>query len=484
MAVTERSLAAVAAPPCPLCVDLDGSVVRTDLLLESLLLLLKRNPLYLLRMLLWLARGRAVLKAEIARRVQLDPAALPYNTELLAWLRRERAQGRQLWLCTGANERLANSVAQYLGLFEGVIASDATHNLTGRRKAERLVQSFGFRAFDYCGNERRDLAIWHCSNGAIVVSHGAALGMRVASRVPLLQTFSSGGHRFRAALRALRPHQWAKNVLLFVPLLAAHRAGDLAAFGEVVLAYVAFCLCASSVYVLNDMLDLPSDRAHARKSKRPFASGDLPLRAGFFLVPALLVTAIAVAGALPVPFLLVLAGYYALTTAYSITLKGMIFVDAIALAGLYTLRIVAGAAATGVVPSFWLLLFSVFLFLSLAIVKRYAELDSLRRRGQLQAAGRDYDIGDLPMLESVGISAGYVSVLVLALYVNSPSTLLLYRRPEVLWGLCVLLLYWITRIWMKTHRGKMHDDPVLFAMRDRVSLATGLFAAFVVGLAV
>jgi 4-hydroxybenzoate polyprenyltransferase len=468
----------------PLCVDLDGSVIRTDLLLECLLVLIKRNPVYLLLAALWLARGRATLKAEIARRVQLDPGALPYNTELLQWLRNEHARGRRLWLCTGANEKLAGSVARHLGIFDGVIASDSTHNLTGRLKAEYLVRSFGFREFDYCGNERRDLAIWYCSNGANVVSNGSAVGVRVAARVPLLQTLSSGGDRLRAAWRALRPHQWAKNVLLFVPLLAAHRANDSVAVGNTALGFAAFCLCASSVYVLNDMLDLQADRAHVRKSKRPFASGDLPLWAGFLMVPLLLAISAAIASFLPTSFLLVLGGYYGLTTAYSLALKGMIFIDAIALAGLYTLRIIAGAAAAQVPLSFWLLLFSVFLFLSLAIVKRYAELDALRRRGQLQAAGRDYTVGDLPMLESVGISAGYLSVLVLALYVNSPATLPLYSRPEALWPLCVLLLYWITRIWMKTHRGKMHDDPVVFAMRDRVSLATGLLAALIVGWAV
>jgi 4-hydroxybenzoate polyprenyltransferase len=467
----------------PLCVDLDGSVIRTDLLLECLLALVKRNPIYLLLAAVWWARGPAVLKAEIARRVQLDPTVLPYNTELLLWLRNEHARGRQLWLCTGSNERLAGAVARHLGIFSGVIASDSTHNLTGRLKAECLVRSFGFREFDYCGNERRDLATWYCSNGAIVVSNGSALGMRVATRVPLLQTFASGGDRLSAALRALRPHQWAKNVLLFVPLLAAHRASDPVAIGNAVLGFVAFCLCASSVYVLNDMLDLQADRAHARKCRRPFASGDLPLWVGFLMVPALLVVAAAIAAFLSTQFLLVLGAYYILTSAYSFVLKGMIFIDAIALAGLYTLRIIAGAAAVRVPLSFWLLLFSVFLFLSLAMVKRYAELDALRRRGQLQAAGRDYDIGDLPMLESVGISAGYVSVLVLALYVNSPATMPLYRRPEALWPLCVLLLYWITRVWMKAHRGRMHDDPVIFALRDRVSLATGLLAALIVALA-
>ena len=468
----------------PLCVDLHGSLLRTDLLLEGWLTLVKRNPLYVLLSLLWLLHGKAVLKAEVARRIRFNPEALPYNSEVLQWLRSERARGRRLWLCTGANEVFAARVAGHLGIFEGVLASDATHNLTGRAKAECLVRSFGFQEFDYCGDERRDLPIWYCSGGAIVVSHGGTLASRVGSRVPLLGSFSVGGHRVRATWRALRPHQWAKNVLVFVPLLAAHRAGDALVLGKVALAFVAFCLCASSVYVLNDMLDLQADRAHLRKSRRPFASGDLPLGMGFLLVPALLTGAALIAAFLSPGFLAVMGGYYVLTTAYSFALKGMIFIDALALAALYALRIGAGAAAAGVPLSFWLLLFSVFLFLSLAIVKRYAELDALRRRGQLQAAGRDYDVDDLPMMESVGISAGYVSVLVLALYVNSPATLLMYRRPEALWPLCLLLLYWITRMWMKTHRGKMHDDPLVFAMRDRVSLATGLLAALIVGLAI
>lgn len=478
MAVTQSSLTR------PLCVDLDGSVIRTDLLLECLLVLVKRNPAYLFLAALWLIRGRAALKEEIARRVRLDPTTLPYNTELLGWLRNEHARGRPLWLCTAENEKLAGAVAGHLGIFAGVIASDSTHNLTERLKAECLVRSFGFREFDYCGNERRDPAIWYCSNGAIVSSDGSAVGVRGAARVPLSHTFLSAGDRLRAALRALRPHQWAKNVLLFIPLLAAHRVANSAALSNTVLGFAAFCLCASSAYVLNDMLDLQADRAHERKYRRPFASGNLPLWAGFILAPALLAASGLIGGVLSRQFLLLLGGYYILTTAYSLALKGMIFIDAFALAGLYTLRIIAGAAAAGVPLSFWLLLFSVFLFLSLAIVKRYAELDTLRRRGRLQAAGRDYDVSDLPLLESVGISAGYISVLVLALYVNSPATLPLYGRPEALWPLCALLLYWITRIWMKTHRGKMHEDPVVFAMRDRVSLATGLLAALIVALAV
>ena len=417
----------------PLCVKLDGSVLRTDVLLEGFLSLLKRNPVYGLWALLWRLRGRAVLKAEIERRVPLDASSLPYNRELLVWLRSERERGRQLWLCTGADELLAHSVARHLGIFEGVISPDSLHTLAG------------------------------------YVSVPVSLG--------------AGGHRLRAIWRALRPHQWAKNLLLFVPLLAAHRANDTVALGRAVEAFIAFCLCASSVYVLNDLLDLQADRVHERKCKRPFASGELPLRVGFMLVPALLAAATLLAGLLSPTFLAALGSYYLLTSAYSFALKGMIFIDAIALAALYTLRIIAGAAATAVPLSFWLLLFSVFLFLSLAVVKRYAELDALRRRGRLHAAGRDYDIEDLPLMESVGISAGYLSVLILALYINSPSTLQMYRHPQALWPLCLLMLYWVTRTWMKTHRGKMHDDPVVFAMRDRVSLATGLLGALIVGMA-
>ena len=468
----------------PLCVDLDGSVVRTDLLFESFLLLLKRNPAYVFLAVLWLLRGRAVLKAEIARRVHLDLATLPYDAELLTWLRSERARGRRIWLCTGANEDLASAVAAHLGIFDGVIASDARSNLVGRAKAQRLVQSFGHRNFDYCGNEWRDLAIWGRSGGAIVVGSGRALALQVAAQAQVLQTFSRAPGRARAIVRALRPHQWAKNALLFVPLLAAHRANDLNAVAQTALAFVAFCLTASSVYVLNDLLDLQADRAHVRKCRRPFASGELSVATGLGLAPVLLAAGAILASFLTPEFRLTLAGYYTVTMAYSLGLKGMMLIDALSLAGLYTLRVIAGAAAAQVPLSFWLLLFSVFLFLSLALVKRYAELDSLRRRGQLQAAGRGYQVEDLPLLETLGISAGYLSVLVLALYINSPATVPLYRHPEAIWPLCVIMLYWITRIWMKTHRGKMHDDPVVFALQDRVSMATGLLAALTVSLAV
>ena len=424
MAVSARVLAS------PLWIDLDGTLIRSDLLLESLLLLLKRNPLYLFLVVSWLLRGgKPKLRAELAARVELNAAALPYNKDLVAWLRGERNAGRALWLCTSADVRLAERVAQHLELFDGVIERD-----------------------------------------------GAELSV--------LPIFTTGGNRFRAILRALRPHQWAKNVLILVPLFTAHRLGDLDALAAGLAAVVAFCLCASSVYLLNDMLDLEADRGHPRKSKRPFASGELSLATGFVLAPALLFLAALIAAFLPGKFQFFLAAYYVLTFTYSVKLKRMLLVDAVALAGLYTLRIMAGAGAVLVPLSFWLLLFSVFLFLSLAFVKRYAELDALRRQQRLQALGRGYRVEDLAVLQSFGTAAGYLSVLVLALYINSPEIEPLYHRPKAIWMLCVLMLYWISRVWMTAHRGGMHDDPVVYALKDRVSLGIGLLAAITVAVAI
>jgi 4-hydroxybenzoate polyprenyltransferase len=433
----------------PLCVDLDRALVRSDVQLESTLQLLKRNALYVFLMVLWFFRyGKAGLKSRIAARVSLRAAVLPYNQELLAWLKAERARGRSLWLCTDADEKLVGPIAQHLGIFEGCIASDARGNVVPP-KPERLVERFGAGGFEYCGSEWRSRGDW-----------------------------------LRPLIRALRPHQWTKNVLVLVPLLAAHQMGDLEALANALLGTVAFCLCASSVYVLNDMLDLEADRAHPRKSKRPFAAGSLALTTGFWLVPTLLGAAALIAAFLPQKFQLALGAYYVLTASYSFALKKMLLIDAVALAGLYTLRVIAGAGAATVALSFWLLLFSVFLFLSLAFVKRYAELDSLRRQQRLQAVGRGYHVEDLSVLQSLGTAAGYLSVLVLALYINSPDIQPLYHHPKVIWTLCVLMLYWISRVWMTAHRGKMHDDPVVYALKDRVSLMLGLLAAVAVAIAV
>jgi 4-hydroxybenzoate polyprenyltransferase/phosphoserine phosphatase len=477
-----NSAVEVAAPP--LCVDLDGTLIRSDLLLESLMLLIRRNPLYLFRAVFWLLAGKAAFKAEIARRVELDPAALPYNRELLKWLEDQRQEGRAVWLCTAANEHLAARVATFLGVFEGVLASNGGTNLAGNVKAARLVERFGEGGFDYCGNERRDLLIWHRARGAIVVDAGRRLEREAARQSNVIRIFRSPAGTLRALLRALRPHQWAKNVLILAPLLAAHQMTTPGSLLKGLLAVAAFCLGASSVYVINDLLDLKADRAHPRKFKRPFAAGDLSILTGWLLAPALVGAAAIVGAFLPARFELVFATYFLVTLAYSIFLKGRVIVDAMTLAGLYTLRVIAGAAAVTVALSFWMLLFSVFLFLSLAFVKRFAELDLMRRQQRLRAAGRGYVVEDLAILQSLGTASGYLSVLVLALYINSPEIQSLYQRPKVIWMLCILMLYWVSRVWMLAQRGAMHDDPVVFALKDPASLGLGVLAALTVALAV
>lgn len=468
----------------PVCVDLDGTLIHSDLLLETLVLLIKRNPGYIFLLPVWLLKGKAALKAEIAKRVDFNPAALPYNLPFIDWLQAQRDSGRELWLCTASNYRLADAVADHLRCFSGVIASSDDTNLSGHHKAKRLVERFGEKAFDYCGNQRVDLAIWRYSQRAVVVNACERLRQEAESVAKIDAVFPKTTGFVKPIIKALRLHQWAKNVLVFVPLVTSHRLGDMASIEPALLAFLSFGFCASSVYLLNDMLDLEADRQHPRKCKRPFASGSLSLLLGFTLVPLLLLATVLAAANLPPTFWLALAVYYGLTLAYSFGVKRIVLIDTITLAGLYTIRIIAGAMAVEIVLSFWLLLFSVFLFLSLALVKRYAELDTMQRQGKLNAAGRGYHIEDLPILHSFGTASGYLCVLVLALYINSPAVEPLYRHPQIIWFLCVLLLYWISRVWLKAHRGKMHDDPVIFALKDQVSLIIGILATITVLLAI
>ncbi len=468
----------------PLCVDLDGTLIHSDLLLESFLLLIKANPLYVLLLPFWLLKGKAHLKAQIASRVTLDGAALPYTKPLLQWLHSQKEAGRPLWLCTASDERLAKAVAAHVGLFDGVMASNGEINLAGGNKASQLVARFGDKQFDYCGNHRVDLAIWAHARQAIVVNGSASLVIKARELTQVAHTIAPLPSGIKVVAKALRVHQWAKNALIFVPVAASHRLTDASFLFDSLLAFAAFSLCASSVYLLNDMLDLEADRQHHSKSKRPFAAGQLSLLFGLGAAPLLLLAALGLAWLLPLKFLGVLAMYYVATLAYSFGLKKVVMIDVLALAGLYTIRIVAGAAATAIPLSFWLLMFAAFIFLSLAIVKRYAELHAMRQQGKLGAKGRGYQVEDISLLQSLGTASGYLSILVLALYLNSPDIVVMYAHPRLVWTLVPIMLYWISRIWMQTHRGQMHDDPLVYALKDRVSLLTGAAAAVVLWLAV
>jgi 4-hydroxybenzoate polyprenyltransferase len=459
-----------------LAIDLDGSLLKTDLLLESTLALLSSQPWLLAWLPVWLLGGKARLKREIASRVELDVASLPYDARVLA-LAHAAAGRREVVLCTASDELLATKVAQHLGGFDAVLASDGARNLAGHAKRELLAERYGERGFDYVGNAAVDLRVWRHARHAIVVNAPAALAAAAARLTTVAAHLPAERGGLRAWLRALRLHQWLKNLLVFVPLLAAHRIGEPRALAAVALGFVVFGLCASGTYLLNDLLDLASDRQHPRKRHRPFASGRLSLLQGMLAAPLLVLAAFALAALLSPWFCAALALYLVLTVAYSLRLKQRAMVDVMVLAGLYTLRIIAGAVLLATKPSFWLLAFSVFLFLSLAMLKRYAELLVVLGEGRSNTHGRGYRVDDLGLVQALGTASGYQAVLVLALYINSTASELLYRRPEWLWLLCPILLYWISRAWMIAHRGLMRDDPVVFAATDRVSLVLALACA-------
>ena len=467
----------------PLCVDCDGTLIATDLLYEAFFLLLKQYPIGLLLLPFWLIKGKVYLKERLAEHVVFDWSTLPYRQELIEVINNARGQGRQTVLATASPRAWADGIANYLACFDTVVATEQGINLSGQNKAKHLVRLFGEKNFDYAGDAHVDLAVWQHAAGAIVVSSNAKLIRESSAKVANnsqdinIQIIKPKSANFLVYLRALRVHQWLKNMLVIVPLLAAHQANVLQGLLQVTYAFFAFSLCASAVYVLNDLLDLESDRQHIRKRKRPFAAGSIPLWQGMLMVPALLAIAFAIAAMLPKQFILVLAAYFVMTLAYSIRLKKQVIVDVMLLAGLYTMRIIAGAAATQITPSFWLLAFSMFIFLSLAMVKRYSELLITLQNNKQEAAGRGYAVSDLPVLMSIGVSSGIGSVLVLALYLNNPETNKMYPSTMWLWLMPPLLLYWVARMWMKTQRGQVDDDPVVFAARDWQSLVVLLLSA-------
>ena len=459
----------------PLCVDLDGTLTRTDLLWEGLFSLLKNNALSLFLLPWWLLKGKAHFKEQVAARASVDLERLPLNPEFEEFLRGEHRAGRRLVLATAANARLAEGMAGRLGFFERVVASDGGRNLAGAGKADRLVELFGEGGFDYAGNAGPDRAIWRRARRAVVVNASRRLQRQAERDFDVERVFVCPRNYLRHSLRAMRLHHWLKNLLLFVPLAAAQRADEWNLDLQVLCAFVAFGLCASSVYVLNDLVDLDADRQHPSKRRRPFAAAELPLPFGLALACGLLAAVALPLALLPLPFALVLAGYYAVTLSYSLSLKRKAVVDVTTLAALYTVRIIAGGAAAGVEISFWLLAFSIFFFFSLALVKRCSELIDVKADDREEAKGRGYGVGDLEALGSMGVASGFLSVLVLALYINSDRVRLMYSSPEVIWVLCPLLLYWISRVWLLTRRGEMDSDPVVFAARDPVSWTVGAF---------
>ncbi|HSI85528.1 MAG TPA: UbiA family prenyltransferase [Candidatus Methylacidiphilales bacterium] len=474
-----------AAPRVPLCVDLDGTLLAGDVLYESAVRYVKGNIFRLFYLVVWLLRGRNYLKGRLAQVVEFEPATMPWRQELLAVLQTEKTAGRTIYLITASHGELAERLVRHLALFDGVYGTDSTRNLKGLRKAAFLCEKFGERGYDYIGDSRADYPVWAKAAAGMVVGPPSRVAgaMRANPRVQELKTEQHS--LFRSTRRLLRVHQWAKNFIVFVPLIASHRIFETQNVLLTTLAFCSFCTTASATYILNDLLDIEHDRLHHEKRKRPLASGALSIPFAIFASGFLTLLSIAFAAFLPIPFILCLCIYIIFTLAYSFAFKSIILADTILLACLYTIRLLAGHAATFVPLSIWLLAFAVFIFFSLAVAKRFAELKhlALRAKQNHSAPGRDYLVEDMPTLLALGVGSGLISVLVLVLYVQSLTVRQFYTEPLVLLVLVPVYLYWIGRIWILAQRGLLNEDPVLFAITDKVSYGVVFFAFAVMVLA-
>jgi 4-hydroxybenzoate polyprenyltransferase len=474
-----------ALEPVPLVVDLDGTLVATDTLWESLLLLIKTSPAKALRIPLWLLGGKAHFKVAVARHALPNPESLPYRQDLLEFLKGAREDGRPVILATAAHQDIAARVGEHVGLFTDVIASTPDANLAGARKLRAIRDHLGDQEFDYVGDSSADIPVWRAARRALVAAPARGL-LRRSGSLAFERTFGHRPPQLRAVLSACRPHQWAKNFLVFVPLLLAYRLSDLALLGQAAVAFICFSLTASGVYVTNDLLDLHADRAHPGKRRRPFASGALSIPTGIVLALSLFAGGLAAAVALlPGRFALALLLYAGITFGYSFYFKRLLILDVLCLAGLYTLRILAGGCLPGLFVSEWLLAFSMFFFLSLAFVKRFTEILTLQDEAALaelpggKLNGRNYYLGDVDLVRTLGLVTGVTAVLVFSLYISSDFVHNNYRHPEYLWAINPVLLYWVCRVWFLAQRRQLAHDPVVFALRDRHSYLAGVVAVLI-----
>jgi 4-hydroxybenzoate polyprenyltransferase len=458
----------------PLCVDLDGTLVKSDTLADSLMVLARCRPTALLRAPFWAIKGKAHLKSQVGSLAALDVAHLPYNRPLLDYLREEHAAGRKLYLASGADGVLARRIAAHLGIFDDVMASDGAVNLTGSNKLLQLEERFAGDGFDYIGNALPDLPLLQGARQAMLANPDLRLNSALKSRnIPVSRKFLDRSLLPSALTKALRLHQWAKNLLVFLPFLLAHSFRAASVLTAVV-AFFCFSLTASATYIFNDLLDLEQDRAHLNKRNRAFAAGDLSVSAGVGIALLLAAAALISASYLPRAFLAYLLLYLVTTLAYSFALKRIVLVDVVILSSLYTIRMLAGAAATRTLISPWLAAFSVFLFLSLAMVKRFSELQNLHARGVNPTNGRGYLLSDTEQLRSFGTSSAYASIVIFALYINGHDVAALYHHASRMWLITPLLILWVSRVWLLASRGELDEDPVVFALTDRMSLLLGL----------
>lgn len=451
-------------------VDLDGTLIHSDLFVEGIFEYLKSNPLLIFQVIWWLLlKGRSYTKFAIAEQIDIDVASLPFRKNLIETLNIKKAQGHEIILATASPKKWADKISEYLGLFDGVLASTPDTNLKGRNKLSAIQNYSDGHAFTYAGNALADRPIWTAADACIFVNAPSADIKTAKDKGKSHTSFTDQSHSFFQFIKGMRPHQYAKNMLIFVPLITAHQYFNIEMLAATFIAFLCFCLCASGVYFLNDLLDMQADRCHPTKKERPLASGKLSI--GWGIMGSILLPMISLAIAfysLSITFGLTLLAYYLTANLYSFYLKRISTADVMALAGLYTMRIIGGATASGVILSSWLIAFSIFTFISLGYLKRYIELRPKQQNSET-IKGRGYSSDDTETMFSLGTSNILAAVVILSLYINSEEVKSLYQTPEALWGLCFLMLYWGNRIWVGARRGKIHDDPIVFAISDKVS---------------
>lgn len=469
----------------PLLVDLDGSLLKTDSLIELLLLAIKSNILILLLVPFWILKGKAVLKKALFERAIINIESLPYNDKVITYLENQHQNGRRIILCTGTWYKLAQKIKEHFNWIDDYKATDDTKNLTGKNKQDWAIKTFEVNGYDYLGNSNVDIPVWETAHSCIVVGTSRLRDKCDKNKEIHVEEFiKANDFSIRTWLKALRIHQWAKNGLLLIPIFTAHKFYEYELVIDTLLGFLSFGICASATYIINDLLDLEADRAHSNKRNRPFASGSLDLESGILVSILLLSISLLLGFYVGIAFLIVLLLYLVVTILYSFYLKKLQTVDVIVLAGLFTIRVIAGAAAINVMPSFWLLSFSMFMFLSLALVKRVAELIKTQElEGDTSIVGRGYFTADIIILQSLGGASGFIAVLVFALYINSSDVIEQYTHPEVLWLMCPILGYWIMRMWMLVARNQMDQDPIFFAILDRNSWYAAACAGVVFALA-
>ena len=455
-----------------LCVDLDGTLVLTDTLHESLILLLKKNLFFVFLLPLWILKGKAFFKDQVAQHIRLSPEFLPYNKVVINYIKKRNRQGVKSYLVTASHQSVADAVAGQLGLFSGQFGSDKDHNVKGINKAAFLNDRFGRGQYEYIGNDIADLPVWKHSGCAVVASHSEHLLRKAKSINDNTRTLKNDiKTNFRSYLKMMRIHQWVKNILILLPLLLSHSVADIDKIFLAGYGFILFSFAASGIYIFNDLIDLDNDRGHPKKSKRPLASGEAPVAHGF-VVGLLLWTISLVISFIYFDLLfLLIIGYIVLNFIYSTVLKKLVLIDVVALAGFYTIRIIIGSVMTGINISFWLLTFSLFVFFSLALVKRYSEI-AFHTDEKSEVKGRGYHHEDELITTILGVASGLISVLVMALYIHDPHTRQLYSNSNWLWLTIPVLLYWMSRLWLLAHRRQITDDPILFALKDVESYIT------------